>query len=211
MQSVAIYGTNSFNYSTLNQFNDGQWHFVYVAFNAAAAGEGDAFIVRVDTVIQPIRRIAGYYSPGQEYNNSGPLLIGGHTYYRPFFAGELDDIRVYERDLSEGEIEALYTLDPCCSYAPGTQPLSFYRDRGKPKLETITWESCGGPGVLTVFNSGVSSAEIYLNGELLLSPEDFNPNVEYIVRSVDLQEGTNTLEAILRSKPGSSLQVEFAE
>lgn len=209
MQSTDLYQTNSFNYSTVNTFNDGGWHFIYISFNAAAAVESEAFTVSVDTVSQPIKKIAGWYRPGQNYNCTGPLLIGGHTSYRPFFVGELDDIRIYGRELSAPEIEILYAENPCCSYGPESQPNTFVRNNGKPKQEILTWQSCGGNGIMAVSNDRVSSAEVYLNGELLLGPQNFNPNVSTLSLPVTLLAGENVLSVMLRGSPGSHLAVDF--
>ena len=107
---------------------------------------------------------------------------------------------------------------PClCRYAPEDQPLIFVRGKGAPFIETVEWDSCGGLGTLTVSNGGlensyyerVSSSEIYLNGELVVGPQNFNQNVETITVSIELFEGYNVLEVELRGKPGGAIQIEF--
>ena len=73
----------------------------------------------------------------------------------------------------------------------------------------VTWESCGGPGILRVESDHVSSAYVVVNGAMLLSPSDFNPGVTDLEVTVDLFEGTNTLQVELRGRPGSSMTMEF--
>jgi Concanavalin A-like lectin/glucanases superfamily len=38
--------------------------------------------------------------------NANPLEIGGSTYGSEYFAGQIDEVRVYNRALSPGEIQA---------------------------------------------------------------------------------------------------------
>lgn len=96
-----------------------------------------------------------------------------------------------------------------CTFFPSGQPLTFVRESGKPVLQSVSWESCGGPGELRIVNEGVSSAQVLLNGQLVAGPADFNPRVHELAFPVELPSGTNLLEVELRSKPGSHLTIEF--
>lgn len=103
----------------------------------------------------------------------------------------------------------IYLAYKSCEYGPDDQPLVFTRHRGSPKKETVEWESCGGFGIMIISNNGVSAAEIYLNGELIVGPEKFNRKLKTTRVAVELHPDVNVLEVILRSKPGSSIDVEF--
>lgn len=102
-------------------------------------------------------------------------------------------------------------LEDACTYNPPDQPLVFVRETGKPVAQSVTWDSCGGPGVLRIQNSGVSAARILLNGQTVAGPSDFNPNLAILSFPVVLLSGENVLEVELRSKPGSQLTIQFTE
>jgi hypothetical protein len=57
-----------------------------------------------------------------EFSNSRPLLFGSKYDYNNikngFFKGQLDDIAIFNRALSEAEIQALYTGTPLCTTPP---------------------------------------------------------------------------------------------
>lgn len=143
-----------------------------------------------------------------------PVTIGADiiTYqtanYFRFLDGTIDDVRIYDRVLSENEIQMLYLEEPC-NYGPGNQPLTVTRLKGKPVYETFDWDSCGGPGTMIVETESVTSAHIYLNGSLLLEPADFKRKSTIMERSIQLHEGPNTLTIELCGKPGSQLKVSF--
>jgi hypothetical protein len=98
-----------------------------------------------------------------------------------------------------------------CTYGPADQPVSFTRKKGKPVLETLEWESCGGQGSLKITSKSVSSAYIYLNGVLVTGPDHFNRNVETLEFAVDLVEGNNILQVELRGKPGGNIRISFEQ
>jgi len=56
--------------------------------------------------------------------------------------------------------------------------------------------------------STISSAKIWLNGELIFSPQDFNKNVTYLERSIALVDA-NDLEVELASKSGSAIIINI--
>jgi hypothetical protein len=95
-----------------------------------------------------------------------------------------------------------------CDFGPG-EPIVFVREAGKPVWESVSWESCGGPGTMRILNDGTSAALVSLNGELVASPHDFNPTIEQLEIPVTLFEGENTLQVQLRGAPGSGLTFEF--
>ncbi|NLI45655.1 MAG: hypothetical protein GX414_00965 [Acidobacteria bacterium] len=103
------------------------------------------------------------------------------------------------------------TLGEGCIFGPGEQPVEFLRAKGKPVVETLAWDSCGGEGFLLIANDGVSAAVMELNGERLLDPSAFNPHVTELVVPVSLLAGRNVLTVELRSQPGSSLAIFIEE
>lgn len=97
-----------------------------------------------------------------------------------------------------------------CTFGPG-EAFEVTRSRGKPRWEDLSWESCGGPGTLMVASEGATSALVYLNGALVATPDDFNPDVEMLEIPVVLTEGENVLTVQLRGAPGSSLSFDTVE
>lgn len=102
----------------------------------------------------------------------------------------------------------IVTAIQSCSFGP-PDPAVFRRSTGKPEWQEVTWDSCGGPGTLHVAADQVSSALIYLNGDLVFSPSDFHPDVHFLDASIDLLPGQNVLDVQLRGKPGVELDLTF--
>lgn len=96
---------------------------------------------------------------------------------------------------------------------------TFVRDTGKPILESSTFPALYGSATIRIYNGGiqdalaekVSSATISINGQVIFSPSDFNQKVSHLEKSVMLSEGQNTLEVLLKSKPGSMLTVQLIQ
>src|SRR5580765_5287701 len=74
-------------------------------------------------------------------------------------------------------------------------PQVYTRGQGKPAAVTNTFRVTRPSGTYTmrVVNRGVSSAEISLNGRVVLSPSDFNgkQSSEPLTRSVTPRDGAN--------------------
>jgi hypothetical protein len=105
--------TNSFNIGTTAQFAEGNWYFIYTVWSTAEPLAADAIHIWVDGIQQATFTVTGYYGPGASYNNTGHLVAGSSDLFSEFFFGDVDDIRVYNRALSEAEIAEL--LEDHCS------------------------------------------------------------------------------------------------
>jgi hypothetical protein len=93
-------------------------------------------------------------------------------------------------------------------------PKQYTRTTGKPQTFTETFEHCGTASCQIVVTNGnadgtdrVSSASIYLNSNQIVSPWNFNQQVDEIVRPVVLAD-QNQLMIRIASKPGSFLIVD---
>ncbi|MCI5137915.1 MAG: hypothetical protein D3922_05780, partial [Candidatus Electrothrix sp. AR1] len=91
----------------------------------------------------------------------------------------------------------------------------YDRTKGKPDVYSNTFNAVPGKALLLVENglgndsgSRISSAEIRLNGILLFGPADFNKNITHHETTVILSE-SNTLQVILKGKPGSFLTIKL--
>ena len=99
--------------------------------------------------------------------------------------------------------------------APIFGPVTALRAKGKPAELTYNFPKLPGfeaPFRLIVINGDsagkarISSAFIYLNGNVVLSPSDLNQKVGEITKEIELLE-SNTLMVKLQSKPESFLKV----
>jgi hypothetical protein len=96
--------TYSLNVYTEGALSSSAWHCVAVVWDATATNAVNAIKIYVDGALQPRTQTSGSYSPGQSYDTTANLEIGNHNGYN-FFAGDLDDIRIYDRALSASEIQ----------------------------------------------------------------------------------------------------------
>jgi hypothetical protein len=95
-------------------YTDGKWHHVVINKNGSS-GELwiDGQLVGTSEIMKTV-------------NNSQPLLFGysvsGDFYQRKYWSGKLDDIRLYDRMLSEEEIQQLGYLAVTIDVKPGSDP-----------------------------------------------------------------------------------------
>jgi hypothetical protein len=101
--------------SSTTEIDDGSWHHVLGMYN------GDEIKLFVDGVEEN----SSTYSSGILITDN-PLIIGydpysGGDYTHRYFTGQIDDIRIYNRTLTESEIQELYAEGSICenSYNEG--------------------------------------------------------------------------------------------
>jgi len=104
----------------------------------------------------------------------------------------------------------VWKLAPGCSFGPDGA-LVAERVAGKPTWQDVSWESCGGPGTLTIEGDRVASATVYLNGEVVALPSDFDGRPTRLEVPIVLSEGDNTLTVQVQGKPGGRLTFELIE
>lgn len=90
-------GSSSLKVRTINTYNDGLWH------NVSVVKKDEMIDIYVDGVKQ-IVDLAG------SYRASTQRLIGARylSAYEQFFSGPISDLMVYDRELTEKEIRAIY-------------------------------------------------------------------------------------------------------
>lgn len=98
----------------------------------------------------------------------------------------------------------------------------FVRGAGAPSIETVQFSkheyatnyrielhNGGYNGEYeSVEYSTISSAKVWLNGELIFSPQDFNKNITYLESNITLADA-NELEVELASKSGSAIIINI--
>jgi hypothetical protein len=87
----------------------------------------------------------------------------------------------------------------------------FIGGKGKPVSETFTFSALGGQAILKLTNKRVSSASVHLNGQAVFGSSDFNQNVNYLESDIALLEGQNTLEVLLKGKPGGEVTIHIIQ
>lgn len=108
-------------------------------------------------------------------------------------------------------------IDPCAARNP-TQLFTGVAERetGTPRLDVFRFDlPARAPICLRVINPSVkghrvTAAELVLDGEELLSEEDFNQTVGEYALSRTLDAGSHRLEVRVRSKPGTRLELTVA-
>lgn len=96
--------------------NDSMWGYISNNTYAEVAGwhhlvairNNDVFKLYLDGTLQDSKTGAGNCGTPYYAQDIGNLFIGKN------YTGKLDDILVYNRELSPQEIAALYNLEPCC-------------------------------------------------------------------------------------------------
>lgn len=86
---------------------------------------------------------------------------------------------------------------------------------GMPVTQFENFPGSSGEAALKVCNvteaAKISSATISINGNVVLGPTNFNQNVGCIEKTVNLNDGDNTLGVLLKSKPGGKLSIEILQ
>jgi len=95
-------------------------------------------------------------------------------------------------------------------------PEKFLRNTGKPTSITRTFIVSNTNKTFTLlFQNGegkrghLSSAQLILNGTLIVGPNELNKQTEFITKPVELRR-TNELLLVLMSEPGSSVEISIA-
>jgi hypothetical protein len=95
----------------------------------------------------------------------------------------------------------------------------FVRNYEEPIIETLDFQAGSGLALLSLQNGAsdpdkdkkVTSAYIALNGEMVLSPSNFNKEIDSLQATVNLLEGLNILEVKLNGRPGSKVTIKIIQ
>lgn len=88
-------------------------------------------------------------------------------------------------------------------------PTTIERTTGEPYEETFIFPASVGPGTLLIANPGVSSGSVTLNGEEIVSQDEFQHIVPVIIKTVNLL-ASNTITIRLTSTPGLSIDLSIS-
>jgi hypothetical protein len=99
-------------------------------------------------------------------------------------------------------------------------PTTVVRGTGEPFAQTITFYSeFGGQATIRLANGNlldsemerVSSSTISLNDLEIFGPSEFNQNVDILEKDINLNVGQNTLDVVLKGKPGGTIILEIIQ
>ena len=90
-------------------------------------------------------------------------------------------------------------------------PATIVSGKGAPASKAFTFSAPGGQATIKLTKSKVSNATAIFNGETIFIPSDFKKNTNYLESEILLSEGQNTLEVVLRSKPGAELTIRIVQ
>jgi hypothetical protein len=99
--------------SPSNSLPTGQWNHVVATYNGSNAATG--LKIYINGAEQSVARSANNF-PGSGILNNETLKIGTDTgATSAVFGGRLDDVRVYNRLLTSGEVSSLYASGAGCA------------------------------------------------------------------------------------------------
>ena len=98
-------------------------------------------------------------------------------------------------------------------------PTTCIRDKGKPVTETFTFTGLAGQAQLQLINGSledpsvrkITSARIWVNGQIVCFPQDLNDNVSYLEASLSLVQGENTLKVFLKEKRAGRVTIRIVQ
>ena len=102
-------------------FNVNQWYHCVVNVTDKSSGAIQGIY------LNGISQTLAQNTTATNYQTSSPIRIGGQIPPLPWYVGNLDDVRIYNRSLSPGEINAIYNQTLAAANQPeGELPMLFY-------------------------------------------------------------------------------------
>jgi len=97
--------TNLINVTTTaTTFNDGAWHHVAVTWDGTTTQGAANAVIIVDGAVEPLSVVTDNLT--STIDTTAEFIIGSRT--AAFFAGQVDDVAVYNKALSLAEVQAIY-------------------------------------------------------------------------------------------------------
>ena len=156
--------------------NISQWHHIVANYSLSFGNTVMSCQVYLDGVL--LSGIAGQFNPNIILNtgSGGPLTIGGNPNFQPAqFQGNIDDIGIWNRALTQQEITDLYNAVNCANnttITPSTNTLNtgstaIFSASTSDSNPSHVWQSDFGQGYVTLNNfgnySGTNTATLNLS------------------------------------------------
>ncbi|MDP3402798.1 MAG: LamG-like jellyroll fold domain-containing protein [bacterium] len=151
------------NGSKGSDYRDGTWHHAAITFDRS--GDATYYIDGVAIGTTDISTQSG------SLNDSGSSLVLGQSGNNMFFNGSMDDVRIYTRVLSAGEVTLLASGENTAAVtsvtapANGTYAVDDVLDFIVTYNETVTVDTAGGtPRIVLTLSSGGPAYANYVSG-----------------------------------------------
>ncbi len=109
------------------------WQHLFVTYDAS--GKAGGVRVFVDGVLQALTVQTDSLTNERNYSNDKPLLLGRNEAGAVLAGGCIDELRMYERQLSDSDVRAIYLAEQLVSV--GTQTLSDWSDEQHDLLQQL--------------------------------------------------------------------------
>ncbi len=190
---LGLSGTSSPDLFGTRNVNDGQWHHV------AATYDGSTVSLYVDGTLD-----VSHPAIGQIAQNGFPLYIGGdsqppqgHTY---LFSGALDEVSLYSRALSAGEIAAIYN-EGSASKCVGAPPFIIEQPTNQMvnvgQTTAFTAQAIGAAPLSYQWSLNGTNIQDATNTTITLTNVQLSAAGSYAVAVSNLYGATNSVTATL--------------
>ena len=99
--------------TTEQVLNPDTWHHLFFTYDATGKASGVRLFV--DGVQQPLTTQIDSLGTERHFNNGKPLLLGRSDTGAAFVGGSIDDLRMYDRRLTDSEVRAIFLVDQLAS------------------------------------------------------------------------------------------------
>jgi methionine-rich copper-binding protein CopC len=137
-------------------------------------------------------------APGNVTASTSPLRFGGNSVWGEFFQGVIDEIRIYNRPLSQGEINVDLST-----------PIGGSLENVPPTVSVsapASGSSVSGDATLTATasdNVGIAQVEFLVNGATVGTPDSTSPYT-FTWRTAQIANGAYTITARARDRAGNA-------
>lgn len=197
---------------------DADWHHYAIVFEGGTDKKMSDFKLYADG--QLLTTTAGSVDHGHTINTTGQynLHIGQLHAYGRFFKGELDDIRIYSRALTDIEIKSS-SLDLIAFYPfnGNANDSSGYGHHGTVNGATLAADRHGNPNrayefdgvndVISIPHSSILNADSELSVSVWVKPASFPSSGSAMI--LGKSNYSNKTNYLLRIKPNGYLQFEY--
>jgi len=107
LQAVLINSAFLINIKSISAINDGNWHHNIVTYDGTSVAAGFTFYIDgINTSFTIVDNSLGTHS----ISNTGPFNISGRTDGTEVLTGNMDEVGIYNKELSLTEVKEIYNL-----------------------------------------------------------------------------------------------------
>ncbi|MBW2673325.1 MAG: laminin G domain-containing protein [Deltaproteobacteria bacterium] len=165
---VNTWASNSLYVQAVAGVTDGKWHHVVVTYSGSSAASGVEFYVD-GTILT--KSAPNHDNLVSTTINTEPFKIGGYTSGAPsYYVGQVDDVAVYDKALSQAEVADLFSLvQPADNrlLSTASNMVGYWLMGDGDTSPTIVDRSASGnDGTTTNMDASNFTADVPVNGEV---------------------------------------------